>query len=270
MKTSCRHQLLVPVASTVAFFILFCGDSTWGFASSTSNNKKNKKTKTIGASSSVEKTKKGFGTQQTSDELLNEAVAKFKTRIPVSDDPGQLVCPCNSGLLYKDCCQRFHNGSKRTEQPIDVLRSRYTAFAWRIIPYVIQTTHPTNRDYRTNKVLWAKDLHRSGMFDSYEFIGLEDINIIENAPMDNDNNNNNNNNDDDDVAYIEFKVRLRVKENDGTMIAGQETIISERSKFIRMLETNINDDKTNNGYWLYASGDVKSTIVGWNNTILNR
>jgi hypothetical protein len=58
-----------------------------------------------------------------------------------------------------------------------------------------------------------------GSFDSFDFIGLEDI-VVDHGKSDTN-----------DYTYIDFKVRLRAKE--GT-IFGQETIICERSKFVKV------------------------------------
>ena len=67
---------------------------------------------------------KGFGPKQPS---LNEIVDKFPDRIPAN--AGDCDCPCSSGKKYADCCSLFHRKEKLPGSPMDVLRSRYTAFA---------------------------------------------------------------------------------------------------------------------------------------------
>ena len=129
----------------------------------------------------------------------------------------------------------------------DVLRSRYTAFSYRNIKYVLDTTHETCRDYREDKVAWAKDLDKGGMFDSFEFVKLQ----AGEEEM---------SKDDENEGHVEFKVTLRAKEDENDKVAGQETVISERSRFLR------NPD---NGSWSYASGDVRSDVVGLEATQLN-
>ena len=64
---------------------------------------------------------------------------------------------------------------------------------------------------------------------------------------------------------MEFKVTLTAKKDDfvtdaTAALAGQETVISERSRFLRDAE---------DGTWLYASGDVRSEVVGLEDTTLN-
>lgn len=126
----------------------------------------------------------------------------------------------------------------------DVLRSRYSAFSWRDVGYIMKTTHPVCRDYREDQVAWAKDLNKSGMFDSYEFVNLqpgpEETGATENE------------------GFIEFKVTLESKD-DLAGPKGQQTVITEKSKFLR-------DDK---GVWTYATGEVRSDTVGLDTVINN-
>jgi SEC-C motif-containing protein len=117
-------------------------------------------------------------------------------------------------------------------------------YQWRLPLYVIETTHPTCRDFRKNKVVWVKDLNRGGMFDSFDFIGLEAGEEIIN----------------NDEGFIDFKVKLRSNENSGEYIKGQEIVICENSRFLR------SGDPPG---WLYASGEVKSEVAGLEDTILN-
>ncbi len=85
----------------------------------------------------------------------------------------------------------------------DVLRSRYTAFAWRMIEYVISTTHESCGDYREDRVSWANDMNRNGMFDSFEFVNLipgeEEIDAL----------------DEENAGFVEFRVTFRAKESNG-------------------------------------------------------
>jgi SEC-C motif domain protein len=182
------------------------------------------------------KANKGFGANP--DAVYRELVSTFRTRIPVHKDE-QESCPCGSSLAYENCCGPYHNATKAATSPTALLRSRYTAFAYRIVPYIIDTTHPLCRDWRDSRISWAKDLNRAGMFDSYEFCALFDISPEETSAN-------------EDEVFVDFKVRLK----DGS---GQATVISERSRFLR-------NDK---GAWLYASGEVRSNVEGLQDVILN-
>ncbi|KAL7531518.1 hypothetical protein ACHAWF_003800 [Thalassiosira exigua] len=181
-------------------------------------------------------TSKGFGAPPLP---LDDVLAAFKTRAPENADAEP--CPCGSGESYAGCCGPLHRGERVCSTMTDVLRSRYSAFSWRNIKYVMDTTHETCRDYREDRVAWAKDLHKTGMFDSFEFVklepGLEELNE-----------------DDENEGFVQFKVTLRAKED------GQETDISERSRFLR---------DPSKGSWSYASGDVRSGVAGLEDTTLN-
>lgn len=39
------------------------------------------------------------------------------------------ICLCDSGKLFKKCCERFLNGSEVAKTPKQLMRSRYTAYA---------------------------------------------------------------------------------------------------------------------------------------------
>jgi len=175
---------------------------------------------------------RGFGVAPPTYE---ETLASFNTRIP--DNANGLPCPCGSGEVYLNCCAPYHTGQSVPPTPLYVLRSRYTAFCWRNIGYIIESTHPMCRDYQEDRIAWAKSLNKHGMFDSYKFVGLT---IVDEQ-------------DGDDEAFIEFQVKLR---SNGS---GEETTVAEKSKFLR-----------EDGRWTYASGDVRSTVEGVDDIILNQ
>ena len=197
--------------------------------------------------SSSSSTNKGFGAPPPT---LDDVLAKFRTRLP--DNPDTVPCPCGTGKTYGECCGPLHRGQESCTTMTDVLRSRYSAFSFRNIKYVMDTTHKTCRDYREDRIAWAKDLNKAGMFDSFEFTKLEA------GPEEASS-------DDENEGFMEFKVTLTAKKDDfvtdaTAALAGQETVIRERSRFLRDAE---------DGTWLYASGDVRSEVVGLEDTTLN-
>ena len=62
------------------------------------------------------------------------------------------ACPCGSGSSYQECCQRFHSGAELPLSAEQLMRSRFSAFAERQIPYLLQTRHPSKRN-RDNPTL---------------------------------------------------------------------------------------------------------------------
>ena len=109
--------------------------------------------------------------------------------------------------------------------------------------YVIETTHPQCRDFRKDKLTWVKDLNRSGMFDSYDFMGLDAGEEII----------------DGDEGFIDFRVTLRANDKSEQYSEGESIVIRENSRFIKGA-----DDS-----WKYAGGDVRSEVAGIEDVLLN-
>jgi SEC-C motif domain protein len=220
------QSIVMKFVLSVLFLSLFLC-TAWALAV---NNKKGKtKGKRIASS------RKGFGLPPPT---LEETLQSFKTRIP--ENAITMPCPCGTGLLYGECCAPIHSGEKLSLSPLTLLRSRYTAFCNRDIGYVMKSTHKTCRDYKEDKVAWAKSLDKNGMFDSYDFIALH----VQGGTEEMGNN---------QEAFIEFNVELRAKDSQ------QTTVVTERSRFL------CQDD----GQWLYAGGDVRSLEKGVDDIILN-
>ncbi len=172
---------------------------------------------------STSSSNKGFG---AAPQTLESVLEGFPTRMPTDADSRD--CPCGTmGKVYADCCGPLHRGLRPCLTPTDVLRSRYTAFTLRNIPYSMDTTHETCRDYREDRIAWAKDLNKGGMFDSFEFVNLEILGDAgpEEAGADESN-----------EGFVEFKVTLRGKVDSVSTLAGQETAVPERARFLRDAE----------------------------------
>ena len=112
----------------------------------------------------------------------------------------------------------------------------------------MDSTHPECRDYRgpEDRTSWAKDLNMSGMFDSFDFVGLE---VGAEEPGDGP-----------DEVFVEFRARLKANGRSGPVAEGRETAIRERSRFLR------DGDPER---WLYAGGEVRSEEGGLEDVILN-
>ena len=54
-------------------------------------------------------------------------------------------CPCNSGKLYEDCCQPFHQYNQQAPTAEALMRSRFSAFAIPNGDYLVETTLPSKR-----------------------------------------------------------------------------------------------------------------------------
>jgi SEC-C motif-containing protein len=68
-------------------------------------------------------------------------------------------CPCGSGLEYAQCCEPLITGVKTPETAEALLRSRYSAYAKKIVDYIVDTTHPDQQEPDSRKTVekWAKN-----------------------------------------------------------------------------------------------------------------
>lgn len=57
------------------------------------------------------------------------------------------LCPCESGLAYPRCCERWHRGALHLQAPNAeaLMRSRYSAFVLDELQYLLDTWHPDTR-----------------------------------------------------------------------------------------------------------------------------
>ena len=67
-------------------------------------------------------------------------------------------CPCTREKSYDTCCMPFHYGRARPETAEQLMRSRYTAYFFRLVDYLVATTHPDKREKNLarelDKTIW--------------------------------------------------------------------------------------------------------------------
>ena len=56
------------------------------------------------------------------------------------------LCPCKSRNSYSSCCMPFHYGRAKPETAEQLMRSRYSAYFFRLTDYLVETTHPEKRE----------------------------------------------------------------------------------------------------------------------------
>ena len=56
-----------------------------------------------------------------------------------------LKCPCGTGMSYATCCSPLHLGERAAATAEALMRSRYSAFAKRRYPYLLETWNPATR-----------------------------------------------------------------------------------------------------------------------------
>ncbi len=107
-----------------------------------------------------------------------------------------MLCPCKSNKSYTLCCKPFHDSKALASTPIELMRSRYSAYALAKISYLLQTDCNATQ----------KDFHEIETFSkAVEWIGLEIIKAYENI--------------------VEFKAYYKA--------GGELRVLHERSNFIQ-------------------------------------
>ncbi|EKX45861.1 hypothetical protein GUITHDRAFT_108311 [Guillardia theta CCMP2712] len=101
----------------------------------------------------------GFFLRIKMDEEMDVKVDK---RLPEKAD--KTMCACGSGRTYYRCCRDHHNCAGAPEDPVDLIRARYSAFAYRLPSFIIRTTSRKSKEW-TKK--WMKEL--LDFMDSYKF-----------------------------------------------------------------------------------------------------
>lgn len=127
-------------------------------------------------------------------------------------------CPCCSGKDYEACCRRFHKGELPTNA-LELMRSRYAAYAMNLPEYIIHTTHPASPEYSEDFSKWKRGISSFSLnskFDKLEVVDFQENNR---------------------VASVTFVAHVKQK--------GQDATFSEKSYFEKI-----------KGKWLYRVGQL--------------
>ncbi len=127
-------------------------------------------------------------------------------------------CPCHSGKTYEKCCKHFHGGEKPSNA-LQLMRSRYSAYALCMPDYIIHTTHPGSPDFREDRAKWKRSI--SSFSQDTHFQGLEIIDFQENG----------------NIALVIFIAHVTQKKRDESF--------TEKSFFEKI-----------RGRWYYRSGQL--------------
>lgn len=128
------------------------------------------------------------------------------------------LCPCNLQKKYKKCCKLFHDGISFPKTALELMRSRYSAYALNKPRYIIDTTHKENQDFTTNFNLWEEDIIK--FCESTQFLKLEILDFQDGLTQ----------------SFVTFKASLKQDTND--------VGFTEKSKFLKV------DSK-----WMYLEGE---------------
>ena len=97
-----------------------------------------------------------------------------------SEHDKTMLCPCRSGKQYEVCCQPFHQG-KKPDTALQLMRSRFAAYALCMPDYIIHTTHPANPQFCHDTGKWSQKISEFSLHT--EFKDLSILEFQENVPL---------------------------------------------------------------------------------------
>lgn len=127
-------------------------------------------------------------------------------------------CPCFSNEPYEKCCKPFHSGEKPLNA-LQLMRSRFSAYALNIPSYIIETTHPGSPNYSEDHKKWRQAISLFSLGTKFE--GLEIVDSQES----------------DKTATVTFIAKITQKKQDESF--------TEKSFFERI-----------RGRWYYRTGQL--------------
>lgn len=127
------------------------------------------------------------------------------------------ICPCGSFKKYKKCCKPFHDKITFPKTALELMKSRFSAFAVLNTDYIIFTTHENNSDYTSNLKSWNQDIMNFSKNTKFE--KLEILDFI----------------DGEVESFVTFRATLFQDNTDISFI--------EKSRFLKVEEK-----------WLYVDG----------------
>ena len=75
------------------------------------------------------------------------------------------TCPCQSNKSYEDCCGCFHAHAQFPETAEQLMRSRYAAYVMKNVPYIVDTTVPSQQGLLNVQAIqaWAENTQWLGL-----------------------------------------------------------------------------------------------------------
>lgn len=76
-----------------------------------------------------------------------------------------MLCVCGSRLAYLSCCSPFHQGIAFAPSPVQLMRSRFSAYCLHLYDYILHTYHPAQQQMNTLDEIkaFANSVHFTGL-----------------------------------------------------------------------------------------------------------
>lgn len=88
-------------------------------------------------------------------------------------------CPCGSGLRYTECCRPLHRGVREAADAVQLMRSRYSAYAMKEAPYLWKTLAASHEDRRRAEEEVLREIRHSASV--FKYTGLK---VLDSQPPD--------------------------------------------------------------------------------------
>lgn len=143
------------------------------------------------------------------------------------------ACACGSGTVYNKCCGRLHQDATvyAAAAPEQVVRARYSAYARRVVDFIIASTHPDNKSFADDIEHWKRTIED----DCYDNFELNKCEILTSSCTDHEDTSTN------DTATVQFLAHMTQRDT------RERTSFIETSSFKRHAVT---------GAWLYLDGVI--------------
>jgi peptide deformylase len=140
-----------------------------------------------------------------------------------------MACSCGNEKAYEMCCEPYHKG-EAAESALELMRSRYSAYAHHLPKYLMDTTHLANFEYNENREEWEKSILEFCTTSTFNKLEILDFQEQEN------------------YAIVAFVAHIMQNEQDQTF--------TEKSLF-----------EKRNGRWYYLSGQL---VKGRNEALVGK
>jgi len=103
------------------------------------------------------------------------AIEYVGSRLPAN--PDKEACACGSGLTYRNCCSEWHERGEKPVDPIVLIKTRYSAFAYNLPEFIIATTSKEGPEFNSNTESWDAQLRDFSKTYSFRKLSGETLGV---------------------------------------------------------------------------------------------
>lgn len=95
----------------------------------------------------------------------SESTAKQPETVCNPNRKSPMLCPCESGRPYAQCCLPLHQQTRRAADACELMKSRYAAYVCGQIDYLVETTVPAQRHLLNSQAMteWSQNAQWLGL-----------------------------------------------------------------------------------------------------------